>query len=363
MGLTVPQAELLSAGIGFLGNIGGSVAGGAYSNEQAAANRKFQKEMYERQVEDTLKFWDMQNKYNLPSAVYAREIEGLKANNLNPYLMYSNGAPTGNLAEQPDLPSAPHGAQGQVSSFNTQIELANLALVQAQADNLRADSEQKRKQAAKFETETEDIGFDLAFKRDVRDVRVAQEAAQYDLTKSMEALNREQRYYFRDQCKVLGAQVDSIISDMNNKKAMNATQIKDINTRLDKFLEEFPHVIANLDSQTRKNYADALAATVAARYQKELLDSGYIDILVGKEAQDFLNAIKYGDALTIENGLKALEFQSRPASGSWMYDARNFMEYVGKPAVEILEDAAIGAGGFMMLKGGFKKMPKIGFKP
>lgn len=363
MGLTIPQAEIISAGVGFMGNMIGSGAGAGYSHYEAEQNRKFQEYMYNRQVEDTERFWRMQNEYNLPSAAYARELQGLKENNLNPYLIYGNGSSTGNLADQPQLPSAPHGAQAQVGSFNTQIDLANLALVQAQAENLHADSELKRQESGKVATETESLEFDLGYKKDTREIKIAQETAQYDLTKSMEALNRETRYYYRDQCKVLGAQIDSIISDMENKKALTAAQVKDINTRLEKFLEEFPHMIANLDSQTRLNYANALAATVTARYQEELLKSGYIDLLVGNEGQQLLNAIKYGDALTIENGLKALEFQSRPASGSWMYSARNFMEYVGKPAIEILEDAAVGAGAIYMMRGGFKTMPKIGFKP
>lgn len=352
--------QVLSTGLGFIGNLGGSVSGGLFGANQARKNRKFQERMYKQTIADAERFWNMQNQYNLPSAVYQRELEGLKENGLNPYLMYSNGAPTGNLASQPDLPSAPHGAQAQVGAFNTKIDLANLALVQAQAENLAADSELKRKEAGKVGTETENLSFDLALKKDTRELDIAQKSATYDLTKSMEALNREQRYYYRDQCNVLQAQVDSIRSDIENKKAMTATQIQDITTRLNKYLEEFPHIIANLDSQTRKNYADALAATVAARFQQELLDSGYAQILSGVEGQNLLNAIKFGTGLDIENGLKALEYESRPKAGSSYYSIKNFIDYVAGPSIGLLKDAAIGAGGFYMFKGA-GSMGKIGF--
>ena len=312
MPLSVLGAEAAKAGINFVADLGTSAVGGLFGANQARKNRAFQERMYKQQVQDTIDFWKMQNEYNLPSAVYARELQGLRDNNLNPYLMYSNGVPTGNLAPQPQLPSAPHGSQGNASGFNAKLDFANLALIEAQADVLKSEAERNRTESSRIATETEILDFDLAYKKDTREIKIAQESAQYDLTKSMEALNREQRYYYRDQCKVLSAQVESIVSDMENKKAMTAAEIKDINTRLDKYLEQFPHLIANLDSQTRKNYADALVSSVTARYQQKLIDSGYIDILTGKEGQDLLNAIKYGTQLDIENGLKALEFQSRP---------------------------------------------------
>lgn len=58
---------------------------------QANINRrtqKYNKEMYERQRQDLLSDWHMQNEYNSPSGQMAR----LKAANLNPNLVYGNGA-------------------------------------------------------------------------------------------------------------------------------------------------------------------------------------------------------------------------------------------------------------------------------
>lgn len=148
--MSAPAGELMSAGIGFLGNLGGSVAGGLFSANQAKKNRAFQERMYNKQYQDSIDFWKMQNEYNLPSA----QLERLRQANLNPLLMYGEGGISGNLAQQaPQLPQQPHGAQGQVSSFNTKIDLANLALVEAQANDLNASAELKRNDAAKKRNE------------------------------------------------------------------------------------------------------------------------------------------------------------------------------------------------------------------
>ena len=96
-------AAAFSAGVGALGSIAGSVSGGLFSANQARKNRKFQERMYNQQVQDTLDFWNKQNEYNLPSAQRQR----LEDAGLNPLLMYGEGGVSGNLAQQPQLPSAP----------------------------------------------------------------------------------------------------------------------------------------------------------------------------------------------------------------------------------------------------------------
>lgn len=151
MGLTVAGATALDAGLNFIGGMFANSSNAQYNAEEAQKNREFQERMYNKQVEDSIRFWNMQNEYNNPSAAYAREIKGLSENGLNPALMYGQGGLSGNLAAQaPDLPSAPHGAQAQ-THFNNPIEMANLALLEAQTNLLN-------KQAEKTGAETENIG-------------------------------------------------------------------------------------------------------------------------------------------------------------------------------------------------------------
>lgn len=185
-------ATALSAGVGALGSIAGSVAGGLFSANQAKKNRAFQERMYNKQVEDTIKFWNMQNEYNLPSAAYAREIEGLTKNGLNPQLMYGNGAVQSVAAGQPQLPSAPHGAQGNVGSFNTPIDLANLALVEAQTKNLTAESKLKEQQVEESKQRTLDVEQDVLLKRLTKDINVAIRYRDYDfLNTSIDHMRNE----------------------------------------------------------------------------------------------------------------------------------------------------------------------------
>lgn len=169
-GLSVLGSEALSSGFNFLGNLGGSVGGGLFSINQAKKNRAFQERMYNKQVQDNIDFWKMQQDYNLPSA----QLERLRNAGLSGLLMYGEGGISGNIAGQaPQAAQAPHGAQGQVSSFNTRIELANLALVQAQAKDLQASADLKKQE----EKESKERQFGLSISNEVnfrtRDAQVA----------------------------------------------------------------------------------------------------------------------------------------------------------------------------------------------
>lgn len=169
MGLTEAGASVLSAGLGFVGNLGGSVAGGLFSANQAKKNRAFQERMYKQQYQDSIDFWKMQNEYNLPSA----QLQRLKDAGLNPLLMYGDGGVQNVAQSQAQLPNAPHGAQAQASSFNTRIDMANLALVEAQADALRADAEAKRQEVSESQSREENYRYDVMFKRLTKELDIA----------------------------------------------------------------------------------------------------------------------------------------------------------------------------------------------
>lgn len=169
MPVTELGAAALSAGVGALGSIGGSVAGGLFSANQAKKNRAFQERMYNKQVEDTLNFWNLQNEYNLPSA----QLQRLKDAGLNPMLMYGQGGVQNVSTGSPDLPSAPHGAQGAPGSFNTPIELANLALVREQANLLRTEAEKNQQDIKESEAREENTYTDILTKRLSRQVDLA----------------------------------------------------------------------------------------------------------------------------------------------------------------------------------------------
>lgn len=177
MPVTELGAAALSAGVGALGSIGGSVAGGLFSANQAKKNRAFQERMYNKQVEDTLNFWNMQNEYNLPSA----QLQRLKDAGLNPMLMYGQGGVQNVSTGSPDLPSAPHGAQGAPGSFNTPIDFANLALINAQTKLAESQAKKNEADAGLATSQTKEVDFDVMFKNLTKDLNIALKWDDHDL--------------------------------------------------------------------------------------------------------------------------------------------------------------------------------------
>jgi len=125
---------------------GAALAGSAINAlSGASANKKnleFQERMYERQKNDNLSFWNLQNDYNNPQ----QQMKRLQEAGLNPNLVYGSGGQTGGTASPisaPDRGSYNHAPQsldigGAASTafstyFDTQIK-------QAQLDNLKAQN-------------------------------------------------------------------------------------------------------------------------------------------------------------------------------------------------------------------------------
>ena len=180
MPLTEAAATALSAGIGFLGNLFGSERSGQYNAREAQKNRDFQERMYNQQVQDNINFWKMQQAYNLPSA----QLERIREAGLSPLLLYGEGGLSGNLASQaPQAAQAPHGSQAS-NQFRTPIEMANLALVKAQADALRADAESKRQEVQESKQREANYAQDVLLKRLTKDINVAIRYRDYDFLNS-----------------------------------------------------------------------------------------------------------------------------------------------------------------------------------
>jgi len=98
-------------------------------------NREFTEKMYNRQRQDSLSDWAMQNEYNSPQA----QMERLRNANLNPNLVYGNGSVVANSQSMPRQASGQsYGHQPTQFNFQQGIEAFTDARVkQAQYDNLR----------------------------------------------------------------------------------------------------------------------------------------------------------------------------------------------------------------------------------
>lgn len=126
----------------------GSIFSNKSQKKENQRNRDFTEYMYDKQYDNNIKLWNMQNEYNLPK----NQIERMKQAGLNPDLMYSGSgiSPSPNLqaavAGSPSTGSLP-GYGGAAEAFNqARLVDSQVRLTEAQAKNLDEDSRLKASQ-------------------------------------------------------------------------------------------------------------------------------------------------------------------------------------------------------------------------
>lgn len=167
--------------LGAAASLGSSAATGLFGINQAKKNRAFQERMFERQVQVNRENWEMENKYNLPSAQVQRLLDA----NLNPYLMYGEGA--SGLTSQGNIggPSLPSGSTAQATFGNPVLDSLQARLLSAQASNVEANTE-------KTISETDWQEIENKFSRDSYDIRLAIKYGDWDFLKtSMDKMRNE----------------------------------------------------------------------------------------------------------------------------------------------------------------------------
>lgn len=131
------------------------LSSGLFANAQNKRIMRFQREQYDRQRQDSLSDWHMQNAYNDPAA----QMQRLRDAGLNPNLMYGQGT-VGN-AETPRQSTA-HGNAGTALpdlSGIGQVALNAMQMKQLQSNIARTDAE-----TANIEARTFDQNFDNSVK-------------------------------------------------------------------------------------------------------------------------------------------------------------------------------------------------------
>lgn len=126
------------------------------ASETSRQDRKFSREMSQLAWDRNQEAWRMQNEYNLPINQYARQLEGLRANGLNPNLVYGNsGAVTGAAGSLPPYKFEGYHATAvpQVRGLDPIQNILSTRLMQTQIQaqeaqnrliNARADNELAR---------------------------------------------------------------------------------------------------------------------------------------------------------------------------------------------------------------------------
>lgn len=162
-----------------------SQAIGAFA--QASLNKRtrdYNTQMYKQQRIDALSDWNKQNEYNSPAAQMAR----FKAAGLNPNLIYGRGD-SGNATtvrssspgqwnpKAPDLSGIPMALGSYFNIQNQQAQLMNMMaqnkVLQAQKENIDADTQVKLSTKPKIDVETDQAKFNLQLAAELRPVSVA----------------------------------------------------------------------------------------------------------------------------------------------------------------------------------------------
>lgn len=141
-------------GIGAAANIAGNLINAGSQRRENTRQRQFAMDMYNRQRNDALADWNMQNAYNDPSAMMAR----LKHAGLNPNLAYGNPTTAGVAS------SVRSSSQGSYNGKAPTVETTGISdaimmfydiqKTQAQTDNIKAQAELAR---IKTESESQQI--------------------------------------------------------------------------------------------------------------------------------------------------------------------------------------------------------------
>lgn len=131
--------SLIAAGIAGAAALGSTIFGSSSAKKQNTRAFDFQREMWNKQGQREVDYWNMQNEYNHP----AKQMERLQASGLNPNLVYGNGADaqSGQL-KSGGAPSAP--AQMDQSIDLTSVAQQALSAKQLQANISRTEAETDR---------------------------------------------------------------------------------------------------------------------------------------------------------------------------------------------------------------------------
>lgn len=371
MGMSVLGAEAAKAGINFVADLGASSAGGLFSINQAKKDRAFKERMYNKQVEDTINFWKMQNDYNLPSA----QLQRLQDAGLNPLLMYGEGGISGNIASQaPDLPSVPSGSLAHQPNFNTRLGLENIALLEQQMAESKSREFLNYKEAENREADTglkglqgEQLKIETSFNKDSYELRLDTLKAEKDLKDSLFYLNYRQANKLYKEIQYMDKQIENINSEIAARKELTEARVSKMKAEVEQGWQRLSGELALMNAQARNALANAYAAIVNANIAKNLYSPEYIKILQGEAGQQFLNAIRQGDAQLLQNGLLAKEFEMTAGYDSTAGKIKFWCDNVVKPITGVISDVAVTAGGAGLAAKSFAglasqpTMGKIGF--
>lgn len=344
------KVYILPAAIGALGAVAASAIGGILSHKSGESNKAFQERMYDKQYQDSVKFWQLQQDYNTPQMQLSR----LRDAGINPMLYYGqSGAMSGNIAQQaPEVPSMPQGSQQSYHFENPFAGIVQALRLRQELAESRSREYKNYKEAEGVESEMalrglqgEQIKIDTQFQKDSYQTRMDLLKSEKDLKDSMFYLNYRQANQLNKSIQLMDKQIENYESEIAARKEITQAQVNKMSEEIQMGWKRLTGELSLMSAQARNALANAYAATVNANIAKGLYSSEYIKIIQGKAGQEFLNAIRSGDAQLLQNGLLAKEFEMTAGYDTTAGKIRYWCDNVVKPITGIISDVAVTAGG------------------
>lgn len=220
----IKAKDLLIPGAGIAGQvITGLLQGGANR-----ANRRFARQMYERQRADSLADWNMMNEYNSPRSQMQRYQEA----GLSPHLIYGQT----NEGSTVRSSSTPQG-NARATDYDLAtpfMSIYDLKIKSAQADNLAATNEVLRQDAIlkaisglKVAADIDTARFDLDLKRDLRGNTLnAAEANLQNLLLTGKKIEADTRYTLNQDERAAAQNAASVAEAMQRIISMRISNAK-----------------------------------------------------------------------------------------------------------------------------------------
>nr|DAH26111.1 MAG TPA: DNA pilot protein VP2 [Microviridae sp.] len=244
---------LISGGLGAISSIFSNKA----QAEENQRNRDFTEYMYDKQYDNNIKMWNMQNKYDLPSAQKQRLIDA----GLNPDLMYSGAG----VSPSPNLHAAVAGSpsSGSLPGYGGAVEAFNQGrLLDAQIRNIDADTKQKESQTVGQGYQNEILKSDASFRDALNSGQIdVQGFTIKNLSKDLETKDVNIAYV-RKSIEQIQKNMDSLAQNIEESKArIRNLDVDTISKQLDNALKA-----AGMEYDLRILAATAHCSEAQAKY-------------------------------------------------------------------------------------------------
>lgn len=343
--------EELIAALGGLNQSLNNASNIVQANYTNKTDKKFTREMFEKQREWALESWMLQNRYSLPSAVRQR----IEDAGLNPLLLYGNGgsvtSAAGSIGQPTPVSRVSHLPQTEAVGTQMGMMLAQIEQLRSQSRLQDAEALKAVQDSKKSEAETEGININNAWSRDTYQLRQDALEAEIKLKEEFQLTEQSKREQLSSQNQLNLKNIDFLENEIANKNKLTEQEIKESNQRITNSIKITAQQVSTLKAEERKALADAYLAQVTAKIKEETEGSPeWQKMQYSKLVGDAYNALVSGEAKDIENSFKRFELEMLPdpdasfvQRGAYVY--RKFINYTVGPIGNLLSSALGGSIG------------------